>query len=132
MADGPTLTKASLTHVTEPDGVHGQQVVAVAKLEVDGVSGGLQGAEALLLLLLLLLLGGAELLQEVLQEERVLTHPLDGLQQVGGQIQPVPQDQLLHLGPQGERSHHEEGGGERRRRGGRREERGVGGGGEDM
>ena len=99
----------------------------MAKLEVDGVSGGLQGAEALLLLLLLLLLGGAELLQEVLQEERVLTHPLDGLQQVGGQIQPVPQDQLLHLGPPGERSHHEEGGGRRRgyvgeEVGGRREE----------
>lgn len=45
----------------------------------------------------LLLLGLPALLDEVLQEEGVLAHALDGLQEVGGQVHLVPQLHLLEL-----------------------------------
>ena len=78
-------------YVAALDGVHSQEVVAMAELELDHLLGGAQIAE-------LLLLRRAALLDQVLEQQGVLAHPLDGLQQVGGQVHLVPKFQLLVLG----------------------------------
>ena len=72
------------------DGVHGQQVVAVAELEVDDLQGGLDLGH-------LSGLSWTALPHHVLQQQAVLTDPLHGLQQVGPQVHLVPQLQLLLL-----------------------------------
>lgn len=86
--------KSQQTHVAVSDGVHGQEVVTVAKLELDHVGGSQQCCQ-------LRLLSGAHLLDEVSQQQRVLAHPLDRLQQVGRQIHLVAQLCLLPLGGRG-------------------------------
>ena len=63
----------------------------MAELELDHLLGSAQVAE-------LLLLRRTALLDQVLEQQRVLAHPLDGLQQVGGQVHLVPELQLLVLG----------------------------------
>lgn len=83
--------KEGKTHVAVPDGVHGQQVVAVAKLELDHVGGGQKRRQLRLLSRALLLL------DEVGEQQRVLAHPLDRLQQVGRQVHLVAQFHLLPL-----------------------------------
>lgn len=115
--DKDVLLSERQTHVTVSDGVHGEQVVAVAKLELDHAGGGLQRG-------VLRLLSSSHLLHEVGEEQSVFTHPLDRLQQVGGQIHLIPQLHLLPLG--GERKERE-GGGERGRTKEERKERGGGG-----
>lgn len=79
-------------YVTVADGIHGEQIVAVAQLEADHILGGSKFPQ-------LLLLGRAEagLLDRVLEQERVLTHALHGLQQVGVQVHLVTQLLLLVL-----------------------------------
>lgn len=95
-AAGPGGQRSSVTcrntstHIAFPDGVHGQQVVAVAKLELDHVGGVLQRSK-------LRLLSAAHLLGEVREQQGVFTHPLDGLQQVGRQVHLIAQLQLLPL-----------------------------------
>ena len=63
----------------------------MAELELDHFLGSAQVAE-------LLLLGRAALLDQVLEQQGVLAHSLDGLQQVRGQVHLVPKLQLLVLG----------------------------------
>ncbi|KAF3839835.1 hypothetical protein F7725_018552 [Dissostichus mawsoni] len=75
------------TYITTTNGIHGQQVVAMAKLKLDHLLCGAEVAQ-------LLLLGLTALLDQVFQQQSVFTHPLDGLQQVGGQVHLVPE---LHL-----------------------------------
>lgn len=75
------------TYITAANSIHGEQVIAVAKLKLDHVLSRAQVAQLLLLRL-------AALLDQVLQQERVFAHPLDGLQQIGGQVHLVPE---LHL-----------------------------------
>lgn len=77
-------------YIAAADGVHGQQVVPVAQLELDHV---LRWSEVSELLLLRL----TALLDQILQEESVFTHPLDGLQQVRSQVHLIAQLQLLVL-----------------------------------
>lgn len=66
------------------DGVHGQQVVAVAELEVDDLQGGLDLSH-------LSGLSRATLPHHVLQQQAVLADPLHRLQQVRPQIHLIPQ-----------------------------------------
>ncbi len=73
------LFDLSQTYIAAADGVHGQQVVPVAQLELDHL---LRCSEVSELLLLRL----TALLDQILQEESVFTHPLDGLQQVRRQV----------------------------------------------
>ncbi|TNN78366.1 hypothetical protein EYF80_011350 [Liparis tanakae] len=63
----------------------------MAKLKLDQLLCGAEVAE-------LLLLGLTALLDQVFQQQRVFTHPLDGLQQVGRQVHLVSELQLLILG----------------------------------
>lgn len=79
------------TYITAPNGIHSQQVVAMAKLKLDHLLCSAEVAQ-------LLLLGVTALLDQVFQQQRVFTHPLDGLQQVGRQVHLVPELQLLILG----------------------------------
>lgn len=86
--------RSGYTYVTVSNGVHGQQVVSMAKLELDHIGGRLQCRK-------LRLLCHAHLLHEVSEEQRVFAHPLNGLQQVGGQVHLIAQLQLLPLQEQG-------------------------------
>lgn len=63
------------TYITPPNGIHSQQVVAVAKLKLDHL---LCGAEVTQFLLLRL----AALLYQVFEQQGIFTHPLNGLQEV--------------------------------------------------
>lgn len=78
-----------MTHVTALDGVHGQQVIAVSQLETHKALGSPQGTQ--------LLHGPPAGPRQLLQQQCVLAHALDRLQQVGGQVQVVPQHLLLVL-----------------------------------
>lgn len=75
------------TYITSTDGVHGEQVVSVAQLELDHLFSCSEVSE-------LLLLRVTALLNQILQEKSVFTHPLDRLQQVGRQVHLIAQ---LHL-----------------------------------
>lgn len=77
-------------YIAASDGVHGQQVVAVAQLKLDHLLSGAEVAQ-------LLLLGLAALFDQVFEQQSVFAHPLDGLQQVGRQVHLVPELQLLVL-----------------------------------
>lgn len=79
------------SYITAPNGVHRQQIVAVAKLKLDHLLGGAKVAQLLRLWL-------AALLDEVLEQQRIFTHPLDGLEQVGCQVHFVTQIELFILG----------------------------------
>ena len=70
--------------------VHGQQVVAVAQLEAHHLLGRRQVGEFRLLV-------DAALLEQLLQQQRVLAHALHRLQQVTGQVHLVAQIRLLRL-----------------------------------
>lgn len=72
------------------DGVHGQQVVAMPKLEVDDLQGGLDLSH-------LSGLSRTALPHHILQQQAVLTDPLHRLQQVRPQVHLIPQLQLLLL-----------------------------------
>lgn len=78
------------TYITAANSIHGQQVIAVAKLKLDHVLSRAQVTQLLLLRL-------AALLDQVLQQERIFAHPLDGLQQIGGQVHLVSELHLLIL-----------------------------------
>lgn len=78
-----------MTHVTALDGVHGKQVIAMSQLEAHQALGSLQSTQ--------LLPGPPAGPRQLLEQQCVLAHALDGLQQVGGQVQVVPQDLLLVL-----------------------------------
>lgn len=75
------------TYITSTDGVHGEQVISVAQLELDHLFSCSEVSE-------LLLLRVTALLNQILQEKSVFTHPLDRLQQVGRQVHLIAQ---LHL-----------------------------------
>lgn len=77
-------------YITVADGVHGQQVVAMVKLEVDDLQRRLD-------LRNLPELFWSTLPHHVLQQQAVLTDALHGLQQVGPQVHLVLQLQLLLL-----------------------------------
>ena len=77
-------------HITAVDIVHGQQVVAMAKLEVDDLQGGGE-------LRPLTGVSRATLEGHIVQQQAVLADPLHGLQQVRPQVHLVPQLQLLLL-----------------------------------
>lgn len=77
-------------YITLVDGIHGQQVVSMAELEVDDLQGGLDLSQ-------LSGLSRTALPHHVLQQQAVLTDPLHGLQQVGPQVHFVPELQLLLL-----------------------------------
>lgn len=66
----------------------------MAQLELDHVLGRAEVTQLLLLRL-------AALLDQVFEQQGVLAHPLDGLQQVGRQVHLVPELQLLILGRAG-------------------------------
>lgn len=78
------------TYITSTDGVHGQEVVPVAQLELDHLFSCSEVSE-------LLLLRVTALLNQILQEKSVFTHPLDGLQKVGRQVHLIAQLHLLVL-----------------------------------
>lgn len=72
------------------DRIHGQEVVAMAKLEVHDLHGGLDLSQ-------LSGLSRAALSHHVLQQEAVLADSLHGLQQIRPQVHFVGQLQLLLL-----------------------------------
>ncbi len=80
------------THVTVLDVVHGQQVVAVAELELDDVQRGVY-----LEPLVSRVRSGLTLTQHVLQQQAVFTDALHRLQQIWGQIHLITQQLLLVL-----------------------------------
>lgn len=84
-------------YITVSDGVHCQEVVAVAKLEFDHAGGGVQCVE-------LRLLRHAHLLHEISEQQSIFTHALDGLQEVRRQVHLVAQLHLLPLQDQSERA----------------------------
>lgn len=69
----------------------------MAELELDHVLGRAEVTQLLLLRL-------TALLDQVFEQQGVLAHALDGLQQVGGQVHLVPELQLLILGVKGQRA----------------------------
>lgn len=77
-------------YITVLDGVHGQEVVAVAKLVMDDLQGGLDLGH-------LSGLSGTAVCHHVLQQQAVFTDPLNGLQQVRPQVHFIAQFQLLLL-----------------------------------
>ena len=78
------------TYITAPNGIHRQQVVAMAKLKLDHLLSCPQVTQ-------FLLLGMAALLDQVFQQQGIFTHPLDWLQQVRRQVHLVPELQLFVL-----------------------------------
>lgn len=84
------VKRNKLSYVTVVDGIHGQQVVAMAELEVDDLQSGLDLSH-------LSGLSWTALPHHVLQQQAVLTDPLHRLQQVRPQIHLIPQLQLLLL-----------------------------------
>lgn len=82
--------KETSSYVTVMDGVHGQQVVAVAELEMDNLQSGLDLSH-------LSGLSRTTLPHHVLQQQAVLTDPLHRLQQVRPEVHLIPQRQLLLL-----------------------------------
>ncbi len=84
------LKETDLSYITVEDGVHGQQVVAVAELELDDLQSGFDLSH-------LSSLCRATLPHHVLQQQAVLTDPLYRLQQVRPQIHLIPKLQLLLL-----------------------------------
>lgn len=91
----PTITTARvsarfLTYIASADSVHGEKVVAVAKLKFDHVFCRAEVAQLLLLRL-------TALLDQVFEQQGIFAHPLDGLQQVGSQVHLVPQLDLFVL-----------------------------------
>lgn len=64
-----------LPYITVVDGVHGQQVVAMAKLEMDDLQRGLDISH-------LSAVSGTTLPHHVLKQQAVFTDPLHGLQEV--------------------------------------------------
>lgn len=80
------------THITVLNVVHGEQVVAVAELELDDVQRGLY-----LEPLVSRMRSGLTLTQHVLQQQPVFTDALHGLQQIRGQIHLITQQLLLLL-----------------------------------
>lgn len=72
------------------NGVHGQQVVAMAELEMDDLQGNFDLSH-------LSVLSWPTLPHHVLQQQAVLTDPLHRLQQVGPEVHLITQLQLLLL-----------------------------------
>lgn len=62
-----------LSYITVVDGVHGQQVVAMAKLEMDDLQRGLDISH-------LSAVSGTALPHHVMKQQAVFTDPLHGLQ----------------------------------------------------
>lgn len=79
-----------LSYITVLDGVHGQEVVAMAKLEMDDLQCGFDLGH-------LSGLSWPTICHHVLQEQAVFTDPLNGLQQVRPQVHFIAQFQLLLL-----------------------------------
>ena len=88
--DSFTLYLNAATYITAPNGIHGQQVIAVAELKLDHL---LCGAEVTQLLLLRV----TALVNQIFEQQGIFTHPLNGLQQVRRQIHLVPELHLLIL-----------------------------------
>lgn len=83
------------TYVTVTDGIHGQQVISMTELKLHHLLSSTEIAQLLLLCL-------TALLGQVLQEQGIFAHPLNGFQQVGGQVHLIPQLHLLELRNAGE------------------------------
>lgn len=79
-----------LSYITVLDGVHGQEVVAMAKLEMDDLQCGFDLGH-------LSGLSWPTICHHVLQEQAVFTDPLNGLQEVRPQVHFIAQFQLLLL-----------------------------------
>lgn len=68
-------------HVAVAQRVHGEQVVTVAKLEADHLLGGDE-----VRVFRLLVRGRPEFLEQLFEQQGVLAHPLDRLEEVAGQV----------------------------------------------
>lgn len=90
------ITIYKLSYITVVDGIHGQQVVAVAELEMDDLQCSLNLSH-------LSGLSRTTLPHHVLQQQAILTDPLHRLEQVRPEVHLVPQLQLLLLVYEGRR-----------------------------
>lgn len=79
-----------LSYITLLDGIHGQKIVAVAKLEMDDLQSGFDFGY-------LSGLSWTTFHHHVLQQQAVFTDPLHGLQQVRPQVHFITQFHLLLL-----------------------------------
>lgn len=80
-----------LSYITVLDGIHGQKVVAMAKLEMDDLQSGFDFSQ-------LSGLSWTTFHHHVLQQQAVFTDPLHGLQQIRPQVHFIAQLHLLLLG----------------------------------